>query len=359
MVVVWFVVSVIGILRSGDAKQPSRDCGQFRSAIDAILNAMVGTSARLLRLLSLLQARRSWTGAELTSRLDVTPRTLRRDVDRLRSLGYPVASTAGVGGGYRFGAGTDLPPLLLDDQEALAVALGLRAAAAGAIAGLEDATLGALAKLDQVMPARLRRRVSALHGAIVPLPHRGPAVDVATLALLAGACRDAERLRFEYRGRGAEPTGRRVEPAGLVSAGFRWYLVAWDLDRADWRTFRVDRIAGKPARGETFTTRPPPPGGLSAYVAKSVSVDAYGVRARVRLHAPLADLTPKLSTSAGTLESTGPDTCVLTTGAPSLEGLAVWMAMLGVDFEILDSARSGRDTQRAGGAHPPRSACLT
>ena len=221
---------------------------------------MVGTSARLLRLLSLLQARRSWTGAELTSRLDVTPRTLRRDVDRLRSLGYPVASTAGVGGGYRFGAGTDLPPLLLDDQEALAVALGLRAAAAGAIAGLEDATLGALAKLDQVMPARLRRRVSALHGAIVPLPHRGPAVDVATLALLAGACRDAERLRFEYRGRDAEATRRRVEPAGLVSAGFRWYLVAWDLDRADWRTFRVDRIAGKPARGETFTPRPPPAG---------------------------------------------------------------------------------------------------
>ncbi len=215
---------------------------------------MVGTSARLLRLLSLLQARRSWTGAELTSRLDVTPRTLRRDVDRLRTLGYPVSSTAGVGGGYRFGAGTDLPPLLLDDQEALAVALGLRAAAAGAIAGLEDATLGALAKLDQVMPARLRRRVSALHGAIVPLPHRGAAVDVATLALLAGACRDAERLRFDYQARDAAPTRRRVEPAGLVSAGFRWYLVAWDLDRGDWRTFRVDRIAGKPARAETFTT---------------------------------------------------------------------------------------------------------
>ncbi|HVT07954.1 MAG TPA: WYL domain-containing protein [Polyangia bacterium] len=306
---------------------------------------MVGTSARLLRLLSLLQARRSWTGAELTSRLDVTPRTLRRDVDRLRTLGYPVASMAGVGGGYRFGAGTDLPPLLLDDQEALAVALGLRAAAAGAIAGLEDATLGALAKLDQVMPARLRRRVSALHGAIVPLPHRGPAVDVATLALLAGACRDAERLRFEYQGRetthpsgarGAPLARRRVEPAGLVSAGFRWYLVAWDLDRGDWRTFRVDRIVGKPVRGETFAPRPPPPGGVSAYVAKSVSIDAYGVRARVRLHAPLADLTPKLSASAGALESTGPDTCVLTTGAPSLEGLAVWMAMLGVDFEILD-----------------------
>jgi len=335
---------------------------------------MVGTSARLLRLLSLLQARRSWTGAELTSRLDVTPRTLRRDVDRLRTLGYPVASTAGVGGGYRFGAGTDLPPLLLDDQEALAVALGLRAAAAGAIAGLEDATLGALAKLDQVMPARLRRRVSALHGAIVPLPHRGPAVDVATLAILASACRDAERLRFEYHGRetgkpaaarSATLAGRRVEPAGLVSAGFRWYLVAWDLDRGDWRTFRVDRIVGKPARGESFAPRPPPPGGVSAYVAKSVSIDAYGVRARVRLHAPLAELSAKLSASSGTLESTGPDTCVLTTGAPSLEGLAAWMAMLGVDFEILDppgaaatlralAGRIRRAAQRSGGARVGR-----
>ena len=297
---------------------------------------MLGTSARLLRLLSLLQARRSWTGAELTSRLEVTARTLRRDVDRLRSLGYPVASTTGVGGGYRFGAGSELPPLLLDDTEALAVALGLRAAAAGAISGLEDATLGALAKLDQAMPARLRRRVSALHSAIVPLPHRGPAVDVATLTVLAGACRDGERLRFDYRSRESAATRRRVEPAGLVSAGSRWYLVAWDLDRGDWRTFRVDRLAGKPSRGERFAPRPPPPGGLSGYVARSVSVGGYGVQARVRLHAPAAAMESRLGHSAGTLESTGPDTCLLTTGAPSLEGLAVWMGMLGVDFEILE-----------------------
>lgn len=299
---------------------------------------MIGTSARLLRLLSLLQARRAWTGAELTARLEVTARTLRRDVDRLRTLGYPIASTTGVGGGYRLGAGTQLPPLLLDDGEALAVALGLRAAAAGAIAGLEGATLGALTKLDQVMPARLRRKLSALHGAIVPLPHRAASVDVGTLSLLAGACRDAERLRFDYRAREAETTKRRVEPAGLVSAGFRWYLVAWDLDRGDWRTFRVDRISGTPARGEAFVPRPPPPGGLSAYVARSVSVDAYGVRARVRLHAPLSALAPKISAAAGSLESAGPRACILTAGAPSLEGLAVWMSMLGVDFEILAPA---------------------
>ena len=298
---------------------------------------MLSTSARLLRLLSLLQVRRAWTGRELTGRLEITGRTLRRDVDRLRALGYPIASTTGVGGGYRLGAGSELPPLLLDDREALAVALGLRAAAAGAIAGLEEATLGALTKLDQVMPARLRRRVSALHGAIVPLPHRATAaVDVGTLSTLASASRDAERLRFEYRGREAEATRRRVEPAGLVSAGFRWYLVAWDLDRGDWRTFRVDRIAGKPARGETFTPRPPPPGGLSAYVGKSVTVDAYQVRARVLLHAPQAEIARRISSSAGTLASAGPRSCLLTAGAPSLEGLAIWMSTLGVDFEILE-----------------------
>ncbi len=321
---------------------------------------MVATSARLLRLLSLLQGRRSWTGAELTARLEVTPRTLRRDVDRLRTLGYPIASTTGVGGGYRLGAGTELPPLLLDDREALAVALGLRAAAAGAIAGLEDATLGALTKLDQVMPARLRRKVGALAGAIVPLPHRA-SVDVGTLSLLAAACRDAERLRFDYRARESEVTRRRVEPAGLVSAGFRWYLVAWDLDRADWRTFRVDRIAGTPIRGETFAPRPPPPGGLSAYVEKSVSLDAYGVKARVRLHAPAAEVAPRLSWY-GRVERDGPHRSTVTMGAPSVEAVAAWISTLGVEFEILEppgaadalTAMSARIRRAARAAAPGR-----
>jgi predicted DNA-binding transcriptional regulator YafY len=301
---------------------------------------MVGTSARLLRLLSLLQARRAWTGAELTSRLEVTARTLRRDVDRLRTLGYPIASTTGVGGGYRLGAGSELPPLLLEDREALAVALGLRAAAAGAIAGLEDATLGALTKLDQVMPARLRRKLSALHSAIVPLPHRA-SVDVGVLSLLASACRDAERLRFDYRARQAEITRRRVEPAGLVSAGFRWYLVAWDLDRSDWRTFRVDRIAGTPGRGESFVPRPPPAGGLSAYVERSVALDAYSVQARVRLHAPASEVAARLSWY-GRVESDGPRACIATAGAPSIEALAAWMSTLGVEFEILEPAGAAK-----------------
>jgi predicted DNA-binding transcriptional regulator YafY len=333
----------------------------------AIVAAMIGASARLLRLLSLLQARRAWTGGELRARLEVTARTLRRDVDRLRTLGYPIASTSGVGGGYRLGAGSELPPLLLDDREALAVALGLRAAAAGAIAGLEEATLGALTKLDQVMPVRLRRRVGALHGAIVPLPHGAPTVDVQRLSLLAAACRDADQLRFDYQGRDAAASRRRVEPAGLVSAGFRWYLVAWDLERGDWRTFRVDRIAGRPARGESFVPRPPPPGGLSAYVARSVSAHASGVQARVRLHAPRAEIAARCS-SYGSLESDGPSACVLTTGAGSIEGLAAWMATLGVDFEVLEPAgaaaavaalatrlrRAARASSRAAGGRAKR-----
>jgi len=189
---------------------------------------MAATTSRLLRLLSLLQARRAWTGPELTSRLEVTPRTLRRDVDRLRTLGYPITSTTGVGGGYRLGAGSELPPLLLDDREALAVALGLRAAAAGAIAGLEDATLGALTKLDQVMPARLRRKLTALHSAIVPLPHRA-SVDVAALSLLAGACRDAERLRFDYRARDVPGASHPTIAAALARiAGAQPDDVVWD-----------------------------------------------------------------------------------------------------------------------------------
>ena len=203
---------------------------------------MVGTSARLLGLLTLLQSRRSWTGGELCGRLEITARTLRRDVDRLRSLGYPVHSTSGVAGGYRLGAGTELPPLLLDDEEALAVSLGLRTAAAGSVTGMEEVALRALTKLEQVLPTRLRRRLAALHAAIVPLARRGPAVDAQTLAAIASASGEQARLAFGYRSNDGARTRRQVEPAGLVHTGWSWYLVAWDLTRADWRTFRIDRI---------------------------------------------------------------------------------------------------------------------
>ena len=214
---------------------------------------MLQTSARLLRLLSLFQAQRYWAGAGLAERLEVTARTLRRDVDRLRSLGYPVNSTSGAAGGYQLGPGATLPPLLLDDDEAVAVAVGLRTAAGGTVAGIEEASLRALSKLEQVLPSRLSRRVAALYSFIVPLANAGPTVDAGTLSAIAAACRDHEELRFRYHSRDGSPSVRAVEPHRLVHTGRRWYLAAWDTDRNNWRTFRVDRIQGGQTTGGGLT----------------------------------------------------------------------------------------------------------
>src|ERR687887_2848173 len=216
---------------------------------------MLETSARLLRLLSLLQAHREWSGADLADRLGVTPRTVRRDVDRLRELGYPVNASPGTGGGYRLGAGAELPPLLLDDDEAVAVAIGLRTAAGGSVAGIEETSVRALAKLEQVLPAHLRRRVNALQAFTVPAPGTGPTVDAGVLATIASACRDHEGLRFAYQSHDGSSTRRRVEPHRLVHLGWRWYLLAFDLDRDEWRTFRVDRIGRPLSAGARFTPR--------------------------------------------------------------------------------------------------------
>lgn len=228
---------------------------------------MASTSARMLRLLSLLQTHRFWSGAELSERLDVSDRTLRRDVERLRELGYPVDATRGHAGGYQLQAGAALPPLLVEDDEAVAIALGLRAAASGAVAGLEESAVRALTKVVSVMPPKLRRRMDAVASQTVQAPRRGPQVDAVVLTRLAQCCRDDERLRFAYDARrsGAStsdrpvedrPLARRhVEPHSLVTVGQRWYLVAWDLDRRDWRTFRVDRIAGPESSRVRFAPR--------------------------------------------------------------------------------------------------------
>jgi predicted DNA-binding transcriptional regulator YafY len=201
---------------------------------------MANTSGRMLRLLSLLQTHRYWPGGELAGRLEVSPRTLRRDVDRLRELGYPVDATRGVAGGYQLQAGAAVPPLLLDDEEAVAIAVGLRTAAAGAVAGFEETSVRALAKVIQLLPPRLRRRIDALQAATAPGGFGGgPTLDAGTLTTLAMACRGEERVRFSYTSRAAEPSTRTVEPHRLVSLGRRWYLVAWDLDRADWRRSRA------------------------------------------------------------------------------------------------------------------------
>src|SRR5437868_15498517 len=200
------------------------------------------TSSRLLQLLSLLQGRRDWPGSELGDRLGVSGRTIRRDIDRLRELGYPVESLTGPAGGYRLGAGSLLPPLLLDDEEAIAIAVWLRTAARASVTGIEETAVRALVKLEQVLPAHLRRRVGALSSATFTLPESGPTVDPQHLTVIAAACRDSECLRFGYRSRDGADSRRDVEPHALVNRGRRWHLVAWDRRRQAWRTFRVDRL---------------------------------------------------------------------------------------------------------------------
>jgi predicted DNA-binding transcriptional regulator YafY len=295
---------------------------------------MLETSARLLRLLSLFQARRYWSGAELSERLEVTARTLRRDVDRLRSLGYPVNSTSGAAGGYQLGAGATLPPLLLDDEEAVAVAVGLRTAASGTVAGIEEASLRALSKLEQVLPSRLRTRVTALHAFILPLANAGPTVDAKTLSVIAGACRDCEKLSFGYRSRDGEASMREVEPHRLVHTGRRWYLAAWDLSRNNWRTFRIDRIAPKLSTGSRFVPRQPPEGDFAAYVSRSVSYAPHPHQARIVLQASVEMAAERVPPAAGTLEAVDEHTCVLHTGATSLDTLSVYLALIGFDFEV-------------------------
>lgn len=229
-------------------------------------------TGRALSLLSLLQTHRFWRCAELAERLDVTERTVRRDVGRLRELGYPVTATSGRYGGYRLESGAHMPPLVVDDDEAVALAVGLRYAAVAAIDGMEETSLRALTKIESLLPHRLRRRVTALHSSItsVPSPIGRDLVDPESLSVLAAACRDQELARFDYRAGEGSNTRRLVEPHRLVTAGRRWYLVAWDRDRDDWRSFRLDRLARPSATGGRFTPREIPGGDAAAYVARAI-----------------------------------------------------------------------------------------
>jgi len=292
---------------------------------------MLQTSARLLRLLSLLQSRPDWPGTELAERLDVTTRTVRRDVDRLRELGYPVDSTPGTAGGYRLGVGGAMPPLLLDDEEACAVAVGLRGAAAGWVTGIEESSLRALSKIEQILPSRLRHRITGLQSSIMLLPGDCPVVDADLLTALAAACRANEGVRFGYR-----DAVRRVEPYRLVRAGRYWYLLAYDLDRDDWRTFRVDRVARPIQPGARFTPRPEPAGDTATYVSESLTRAPYRYQATILFHAPLEKVAETTSPTAGRLEARDEHSCVYYTGAEALDTIAVYIALKGIDFEVLE-----------------------
>jgi predicted DNA-binding transcriptional regulator YafY len=293
------------------------------------------TSTRLLQLLAMLQARRDWPGKELASRLEVSTRTIRTDIERLRRLGYPVDATPGVGGGYRLGQGTTMPPLLLDDEEVVAVAVGLRTTTASGVTGIEGASLRALVKLEQLMPSRLRHRIDAIRTATVSVPGTGPTVDSAVLGAIAAAIRGSERLRFTYVDHQGNQTVRKAEPERLVVWGRRWYLLAWDVERNDWRIFRVDRITPRTPSGPRFKPRTLTDDEAASYVQRSAGTATWRYRARIRIHAP-ADQARALLPLAVSVSADGPDHCIIEVGSDTPHQLALYVGLLDADFEILD-----------------------
>lgn len=298
---------------------------------------MLDTSSRLLRLLSLLQTNTNWTGAGLADRLGVGLRTVRRDMERLRELGYMVDALPGVAGGYRLRVGATLPPLLLDDEEAVAVVISLSTAASGSVAGLEEAALSGLAKVKRVLPARLHHRVTAFQASAVSIngaADTGVAAEV--LTDIAAACRDHRRIRLRYRNRDSTSV-REVEPYRLVHTPRRWYLLAWDIDKQEWRTFRVDRVEPPLGPlGTPFTPRTLPEEDTGAFVSRSISSAPYAYQARILFHAPLEKIAPHSSPAAGRLEAVSADTCLFHAGSNSLQELALYIAIKGFGFEVLD-----------------------
>ena len=297
---------------------------------------MANTSSRTLRLLSLLQTHRFWPGDELADRLSVSARTLRRDIDRLRELGYPVEARRGIEGGYQLAAGAALPPLVLDDDEAVALAIGLRAAAQGAVAGIEESSVRALAKVARIMPPHLRRRVDALRS-MTQGPAtwtNGPNVDAGVLTTVAQACRDEERLRFAYTANNGERSARHVEPHRLVALGHRWYLVAFDLGRNDWRSFRVDRFDNLRTTGMRFSPRELPAEDAVAFVRAGLDNLPTRRRVEVLVHAPAATVTSVVGRWA-TVYEVDATTCRLRMTVENLDWPALTLGAVGANFEVI------------------------
>ena len=297
---------------------------------------MAETSRRLLRLLSLLQTPREWPGPELARRLGVSQRTVRNDVERLRGLGYPVRASRGSTGGYRLAAGTAMPPLLLEDDEAVAVAVALGTASGGAVQGAEETALRALTKLLQVLPTRLRGQVDALQSSTVRFAGRRSDTEVpgTLLAVLAGAARDAEVVRFAYRDHAGAATERRVEPYKLVNLGRRWYLVAHDVRREDWRTFRLDRVSEVRGVGHRFRPRPLPADDVAAWVAERTRQAQQQVTGTVVVHASGAAVERRMgSWLGGSIETLAEDRCRVRLGGRTPDEVAFWLGALDADFE--------------------------
>ncbi|MFS8098903.1 YafY family transcriptional regulator [Lentzea alba] len=289
------------------------------------------SSARLLKLLGLLQARREWSGSELASRLGVSTRTVRRDVDKLRALDYPVAASMGTsGGGYRLGSGASLPPLLLDDDEAVAVAVGLRTASG--IENIGETAVRALLKVEQVLPSALRHRVAALEIATVPHTGSAPSIDASLLTSVGTACRDRQRIRFAYVGHSGEESLREVEPHRLVTWGRRWYLVAWDVLRDDWRTFRLDRMSVRTPFGARFTPREIPGGDAGAFVAARVA-DRWPVQGVVRLSVPASQADAWRS--YGEVFAVDERSCEVRVGGETMDDVVFMLASITVEFEVV------------------------
>ena len=298
---------------------------------------MTDPTARALRLLSLLQTYKFWSGEQLAAELEVSARTLRRDVDRLRELGYPVDATHGANGGYRLAAGTHLPPLLLDDDEAVAIAVGLRAAAGASIEGIEETTVRALAKLEQVLPDRLRRRVNAVHTNVSSMQWGADIANVnaEALAVLALGCRDNEQVRFGYRRRDGDEAQRLVEPHSLVSAGRRWYLVGWDVRREDWRTFRLDRLDAPRLGGVRFQPRKLPAKSASAFVAASMASMPVPFEGKIFVNGPAAAVSSLIRYANARAEAIDDATCRVLIRSDSRAWLVTVVALLATEFDIV------------------------
>ncbi len=300
------------------------------------------TSSRLLALLALMESRPAWPGSELADRLGVSMRTIRNDIERLRELGYPVDAVRGPSGHYRLGVGARLPPLLLDDEEAVAVAIGLRTGAG--VSGIEDSSARALAKLEQVLPHRLRRQVSAIQSATTRGPEstetnvKDPQADPAVLGTIASAIRDHHHVRFDYHVAGAPADGPPilVEPYRLVSWARYWYLVGREPSAGKWRTFRVDWIDLRMPTGRRFAPKPLPGEDYTSFVLRDVAFSGWKVHARITVLAPAAEVLSRIHAAVGVVESIDDDTCVLVTGADSLEVIAVYIGMLGLDFRVTE-----------------------